>query len=325
MFLRRNKVRTSQGKHATYLSIVHNTWDGDKKQSVPFVLLPLGAEDSVDPTLADRLTKAMQRLLDGASRNEMEYSAERLKAASKEIKRWVNVEAGRKNIPAKRLAEIIDLAGATNSGSRPRKSTAAARSTSLRAAIASPPRTRQRLLDTVRDHRSATLQELVELRGVNPMLAKLTVGEIISGKLTSGVPSRAVQASKRPEARVDKSKSKTKSKTKTKTKSKLAATKPAVKRGVTRATATAKTPGRPNAAGMGKDTKVRLRTATERNVFDATVLRSLKATKAPTSISELESSVGGSQPQLRASLTRLVDIGKVGKSGSQRWTRYRVK
>ncbi|TPV96934.1 MAG: hypothetical protein B7733_02255, partial [Myxococcales bacterium FL481] len=191
MFLRRNRVKTSRGKYATYLSIVHNTWDGVKKQSVPFVLLPLGAADAVDPKLADRLTNTMQKLMDSSSRSDMEVAAERLKAQARVIKGWVSVDAKRKSIPTSQLASILSSPVPRDAAPPRRRSAPLPSGTkSMRlAATGVIGRSRKQLINTIRKHADTSLDELFALREGNALLGELSVGELLTGKVVAARPS----------------------------------------------------------------------------------------------------------------------------------------
>lgn len=312
MFLRRNRVKTSRGKYATYLSIVHNTWDGVKKQSVPFVLLPLGAADAVDPVLADRLTAAMQKLMDSSSRADMEVAAERLKAQARLIKSWVNVDAKRKSIPAAQLASILS-SPVPRDAAPPRRRTAplpsGAKSMRL-SATGVIGRSRKQLINTVRKHTDTTLDDLFALRKGNTLLGELSVGELLSGKVVAARPTPPDPAA-----------AKAKGKKRASKKSAKKASRKAGKKASKKSSAKSST-RRPSRRGGGN---VTLRTASDRADYDAKLLSALKGNKQAQAISDLATAVGGTQPQLRAALSRLVDSGKVRRSGTQRWTRYKAK
>lgn len=65
-----------------------------------------------------------------------------------------------------------------------------------------------------------------------------------------------------------------------------------------------------------------LRTEEGRDQYDAVVAKALRSIGAKVSASELRSVVGGSPAQVRASLDRLIDQGRVEYEGKTRSTRY---
>ena len=73
---------------------------------------------------------------------------------------------------------------------------------------------------------------------------------------------------------------------------------------------------------MQTTTETNTRTATGRQALDARILAALKKRKEPAASSDLTTATGASMLQVRASLHRLIEAGKVSASGNTRATRY---
>ena len=68
--------------------------------------------------------------------------------------------------------------------------------------------------------------------------------------------------------------------------------------------------------------KVNTRTPAGRAAYEAALLGALQASGKPTLAQELRRKVGGAPTQARATLNRLIEIGKVSSVGQARATRY---
>ena len=73
---------------------------------------------------------------------------------------------------------------------------------------------------------------------------------------------------------------------------------------------------------MQTTTETNTRTATGREALDAKVLAALKKRKEPAASSDLTAATGASMLQVRASLHRLIEAGKVARTGETRASRY---
>ena len=95
--------------------------------------------------------------------------------------------------------------------------------------------------------------------------------------------------------------------------------------GAGRAAAPAKDKGsstpRPAARAKGVD----VRTPTGRAAYDNAVLDVVGGAKSPVSAQAVRAKVGGTPPQARSALNRLIEAGKVGYAGRARATRYFLK
>lgn len=73
---------------------------------------------------------------------------------------------------------------------------------------------------------------------------------------------------------------------------------------------------------MQTTTETNTRTATGRQALDARILAALKKRKEPAASSDLTTATGASMLQVRASLHRLIEAGKVARTGETRASRY---
>jgi propanediol dehydratase large subunit len=88
-----------------------------------------------------------------------------------------------------------------------------------------------------------------------------------------------------------------------------------------------KTPGRkaaatPAPAATGGRKKAQTRTQAGRASYDDAVLTAVKSSKGKVKAEDLRRKVGGTPPQLRAALARLIDSGTVKSAGKARGTTY---
>ena len=73
---------------------------------------------------------------------------------------------------------------------------------------------------------------------------------------------------------------------------------------------------------MQTTTETNTRTATGRQALDARILAALRKRKEPAASSDLTTATGASMLQVRASLHRLIEAGKVARTGETRASRY---
>lgn len=76
------------------------------------------------------------------------------------------------------------------------------------------------------------------------------------------------------------------------------------------------------AAPRGKKGSAQVRTQAGRASYDESVLAAVKASKGKAKAEELRKKIGGTPPQLRAALARLIENGKVKSTGKARGTAY---
>jgi hypothetical protein len=84
-------------------------------------------------------------------------------------------------------------------------------------------------------------------------------------------------------------------------------------------------PGRKAAApapSAGRKKGAQTRTQAGRASYDESVLSAVKTSKGKVKAEELRKKVGGTPPQLRAALARLIDNGSVKSAGKARGTTY---
>lgn len=81
-------------------------------------------------------------------------------------------------------------------------------------------------------------------------------------------------------------------------------------------------PAAPAAAPRGKKGAAQVRTQAGRANYDEAVLAAVKSSKGKVKAEELRKKVGGTPPQLRTALARLIEDGKVKSTGKARGTAY---
>ena len=95
--------------------------------------------------------------------------------------------------------------------------------------------------------------------------------------------------------------------------------------GAGRAAAPAKSKGSNGTPRPAKAKGVDVRTPKGRAAYDDAVLDIVGGAKSPVSAQAVRAKVGGTPPQARAALNRLIESGKVGYTGRARATRYFIK
>ncbi len=82
--------------------------------------------------------------------------------------------------------------------------------------------------------------------------------------------------------------------------------------------------GRKRAAAPAAGGAINTRTPAGRAVYDEAVHEAVKAASAPISAPEVRASAGGTELQVRKSLNRLIEAGKITFKGKARGTRYMI-